>query len=180
MARVDVTVVVPCRDRPELLDRCLTGLRPQLAIFDELIVVDSASASAEVASVAAHHGAVLVRCDEPGASRARNAGWRAARHPVVAFVDDDVVVDPGWVDAIVAPLEQPDTGFVVGPYRLPEGVHLDGPSATLTTIEPPAVMTTAMVGVFGAGNLAMHRRVLERVGGFDERLGPGCWNCSTG
>ncbi len=173
MSRPAVTVVVPCRDRPQLLDRCLAALARQVGPDDEVIVVDSASTTSDVAAVARRHGVRLLRCDQGGASRARNAGWRSAIHPVVAFVDDDVLVDDRWVEEITAPLAGAGTGFVVGPYRLPEDAVPDGPSATLTTVEPPPVITAPARGVFGAGNLALPRSVLDRVGGFDERLGPG-------
>ena len=175
MPRPPVTVVVPCRDRPGLLDRCLDHLAPQLGEGDEVVVADSASASPEVGAVARRHGVRLVRCEQPGASRARNAGWRAAAAPVVAFVDDDVLVDPGWLDALTAALDDPGTGFAVGRTALPVGHDLAGPGATVTSVEPPAVITPRSTGVYGAGNLAVPRAVLARVGGFDERLGPGRW-----
>lgn len=175
MSRTPVAVIVPCRDRAALLDRCLERLGKELQPGDDVIVVDSASTTTEVAAVARKHDARLLRCDRPGVSLARNAGWRSADQAVVAFVDDDVLVDPGWLREISAPLACSGTGFVVGPYRLPDDALLDGPAATLTTVEPPTVITFGARGVFGAGNLALHRSVLDRVGGFDERLGPGRW-----
>ena len=47
-------------------------------------------------------GARVLRLEAPGASRARNAGWRAARHSLVAFTDDDCRPQPGWLDALAA------------------------------------------------------------------------------
>jgi glycosyltransferase involved in cell wall biosynthesis len=160
-----LSVVVPTRDRPDHLARCLTALRSELGEADELVVVDSASRTPVPGAL---------RCDLPGASRARNAGWRAARHDLVAFVDDDVTVLPGWADAMVAALSRAD--WVAGAVGIPAGQeHYDRPVA-VTTLTAPTPLTLASRGTLGASaNLGVRRSVLLDVGGFDERLGPGTW-----
>src|SRR5947209_2614703 len=108
-----LSVVVPCRDRPALLDGCLDALGRGISQGVEVIVVDSASAGADVASVAAAHGARVLRAGWPGTSRARNLGTRSAQGDVIAFVDDDVRVAPGWEAALLRCLdEHPDVAFV--------------------------------------------------------------------
>jgi mycofactocin system glycosyltransferase len=85
----DVTVVVPVRDRPEQLDRCLAALNRLL-----VIVVDDASRDrAAVAAVAGRHGSTLVSLDQNvGPAAARNAGLAHVGTRYVAFVDSDVEV----------------------------------------------------------------------------------------
>lgn len=85
----DITVVVPVRDRPEQLARCLAALAP-LAV----VVVDDASrAPGAVAAVAHQHDAQLVRLTtNVGPAGARNAGLSRVSTPFVAFVDSDVEV----------------------------------------------------------------------------------------
>ncbi|MDE0775431.1 MAG: mycofactocin biosynthesis glycosyltransferase MftF [Nocardioides sp.] len=82
-----LTVVVPVRDRPEQLDRCLSALRPM-----SVIVVDDASHDpGAVAAVTRRHGATLVSLDiNGGPAAARNAGLARVQTPIVAFVDSDV------------------------------------------------------------------------------------------
>lgn len=175
MGRAAVTVVVPCRDRPDHLARCLAAVTAQLQPGDAVLVIDSASRdAAAVASVVAATGARLLRCDQPGAARARNAGWQAAGAEVVAFVDDDVVVSDGWLEALAAAFAGPDVAFAAGRTTLPDG-HAGAVTSTWTSVEPPAVVTADTAGVLGAGNLALRRSVLAAVGGFDERLGPATW-----
>ncbi|CAN5140810.1 mycofactocin biosynthesis glycosyltransferase MftF [soil metagenome] len=83
----EMTVVVPVRDRPEQLDRCLGALHPL-----PVIVVDDASHDpASVEAVAQRHRATLVSLDRNvGPAAARNAGLMRVTTPVVAFVDSDV------------------------------------------------------------------------------------------
>lgn len=98
---VKVSVVIPTRDRPGLLRRCLAALGDG----PEAIVVDDGSADREsVAAVAAAAGARLVRLEGRGAAAARNAGVAAARGEVVCFTDDDCVPAPGWSTALAAPI----------------------------------------------------------------------------
>lgn len=94
---VDLTAVVPVRDRGEQLDSCLAeldGLR--------VVVVDDASRDrAAVARVARRHGATLVVLDHNlGPAGARNAGLAVVETPYVAFVDSDVRVSSATLLAL--------------------------------------------------------------------------------
>jgi glycosyltransferase involved in cell wall biosynthesis len=169
-----LSVVVPTRDRADFLDRCLRSLRQALREDDELIVADSASSDPRVREVAEAHGATYVRCDLPGASRARNAGWRSATKPFMAFIDDDVRVLPGWAQAIADCFARhPEASFVSGKVDTPMG---EDPSRGV-----PFLLHTDECWIDRAydedpghsANLTVRRAVLERLGGFDEELGAG-------
>lgn len=163
-----VSVVVPCRDRSELLRRSLPALVGCLGPDDELVVVDAASTDSSVAAVAAAAGAVVVRSLQPGASAARNAGWRAARHELVAFTDDDCRPETDWLAAVAAALQ--DLDAVCGRVVADGAGHLSVHEST----EPRDYSRTDDPAGFGHGaNLAARRSALEAVDGWDERLGPG-------
>ena len=164
-----LSVVVPTRDRPDMLARCVASVTASLRPGDELIVVDSASR--QPCSV---EGARVVRADEPGASLARNRGWRAAAHDVVAFVDDDVWVDEGWAAAVVDAFADPDVAFVTGRVEMPPGVEHVRPVALLQKPDPRRLDLDTRTGDLGhSANLAVRRSVLAELGGFDELLGAG-------
>ena len=175
-ARPALSVVVASRDRAAHLADCLARLGDVLGADDELVVVDSCSRDAQTARVAADHRAHLVTMSVPGASSARNAGWRAAAHELVAFVDDDVQVHPGWADAMARRLAQPGVSFATGWIGIPPGQE-DVPGPLPLMVDPqPRQLTVDTEGAFGAGaNWGAHRAALEAVAGFDERLGPGRW-----
>ena len=107
-----LSAVVCTHDRPEDLRRCLAAFA---ALEDavEVIVVDSASRTA-VEHVA---GVRLVRLDESGLSRARNAGLAVATGDLVAFVDDDAAVAPDWARRIAEPFTEATVGCVGGTCR---------------------------------------------------------------
>jgi glycosyltransferase involved in cell wall biosynthesis len=109
---MDLTVCICTRDRPGYVSDCLDGLRRQTVADDlfTVIVVDSDSApaaAAELAELAAAHAARLIRLDEPGVSLARNTGAWAARTPFIAYIDDDAIPAPDWVETILNAIIQP-------------------------------------------------------------------------
>ena len=179
--RSPLTVVVPTRDRVGMLEVCLAALRADLGEDDEIIVADSASAdAAAVAAAASQAGARVARCDKPGASLARNAWWRQASHDLVAFVDDDVRVRAGWADAIVAGFAEDGIGFVSGRVVVPSGQEDAERPVAISSRTEPERLHPGLSGDLGASaNLAVRRRALSDVAGFDETLGPGSWAASA-
>jgi glycosyltransferase involved in cell wall biosynthesis len=106
---VDVTepalvasVIVPTRDRPDQLRRCLEALERQTASGFEVVVVDDGSvdgrAVAHVVAGSAH--ARLVVGAGRGPAAARNVGAAAAAGRLLCFTDDDCRPEPDWLDAI--------------------------------------------------------------------------------
>jgi GT2 family glycosyltransferase len=157
-----------------MLDDCLNRLGDALSDHDELIVADSASTSVRVRAIAEAHGAVYVRCDEPGASRARNSGWRVARHDIVAFIDDDVRVEAGWAASVADCFDRfPDASFVSGRLDTPMGSDSTRGAVFLLHENPWWVDDEFEKDPGHSANLTLRRDVLEQLGGFDEQLGAG-------
>jgi glycosyltransferase involved in cell wall biosynthesis len=104
-----ISVVVPTRNRPLALSRCLDALAAQtLADRLEVIVVDDGSlADDEVASIVArHHGARLIRRGSGGPAAARNAGALDAGGAFLCFTDDDCEPQRDWVEHLVERLQR--------------------------------------------------------------------------
>lgn len=180
MTRPPLSVVIATKDRPEQLAGCIERLRPQLGQDDEIVVVDSASRDDRTGHVALGAGATLLRAHRPGTSLARNLGWRSARHDRVAFIDDDIRVDEGWVDGMAGALADDEASWVTGWIGLEKfgggARHLN---PTMLE-ESPAVLDREHRGTMGASaNFGARRDVLTAVGGFDERFGPGRWTAAA-
>jgi glycosyltransferase involved in cell wall biosynthesis len=185
MSPVRASVVIGTRDRPDLLGECLASVSRARSPRDEIIVVDSASADPRtVASVAAQGGASLVRSARPGSARARNLGASQARGEILAFTDDDALVEPEWLDALEARFADPSVAAVVGPVfeiGAPEGTLLFAYSHFDAAREVVRFDRTGdgwfrrlRLGAIGSGaNLAVRRSVFERLGPFRESLGCG-------
>lgn len=179
------SVLLCTRDRPEQLRTALAALAGEA--LDVVVVDNSADAAVSRQAAAAHPRAVVVHEPRPGLSRARNAGLAACTGDVVVTIDDDVLVQPGWASALLAPFADPAVAAVTGavlPARLDTiaaqsfedygGLHR-GPtrrmftSAWLRQGRGPAA--TWEIGA--TANAAFRRAALQQVGPFNERLGPG-------
>jgi len=103
-----ISVIVPTRDRPESLRRCLDALAVQSALDEfEVIVVDDGSAGPRAVEevVGRHSFARVIRLDHSGPAGARNAGVASARGRFVCFTDDDCEPAPLWAARLVDALE---------------------------------------------------------------------------
>lgn len=194
--RQPISVVVCTRDRPELLRRCLASVRALRYPRFEVVVVDNAPSDdrtrALVEQVATEDGRVrYAREPRPGLSRARNRGLAEAGSPWLAYTDDDVVVDQGWLDGLALGFGRaPDVGCVTGLVATasianPAEAYFDARASGWSSRCEPAVfrpdgraangpLYPFAPGQFGTGaNLAFSRTALDRLGGFDEALGAG-------
>src|SRR4051794_19759525 len=180
-----ITVALPTYRR-ESLARTLSGLAAQSPSFSfEVIVIDNDSdrfAEMIVQSHAPLISATEVRyITEPrrGSSHARNAAIAAARADVIAWLDDDVVPQPGWLEALVQPILDNEADATGGPVMLdpsvsrPDWFDEEGIGGYLTAFHV-ADEARELVGgeYFVTANVAYRADLLRRSGGFDTTLGP--------
>jgi GT2 family glycosyltransferase len=176
-----ITVAVSTRDRPDVLARCLATLASQTTPPAEVVVVDQSQddrSRAVVAAAARDDGLPVVHVPDAGSGlgRSQNLAFRHATRPIVAVTDDDCVPAPDWLEQIAATLgRDPGLAGVTGPVR-PLGPEAPDRVAVATRTSTQAVTLRGRHLPFGFGsgnNFAVRREWLERVGGNDERLGPG-------
>ena len=190
-----VSVIVATRDRPEHIESCLHSLLALQYPGYEIIIVDNAPTTNATAALVQLSYADMpqvryIREDRPGLSQARNCGTRAARGEIVAFTDDDVVVDPYWLAELVRAFDSADGVACVTGLGLP----LELETATQFLFEehgafnngfcrrifdmvenhPGLPLHPYTVGRFGAGaSMAFRATFLRDAGGFDPALGIG-------
>ncbi len=158
----DVAIVVPTRNRAERLRALLESLNAQAGPNAEVIVVDDASEDDTQAVVTAA-GARAIRLPQPmGPAVARNRGWREARADLVVFTDDDLVAQPGWLEALAAAHARDPDAIVQG-RTVPDPRETHRLSAFSRSQE-----ASGPGPWFQTCNIAYPRPLLERLGGFDE------------
>lgn len=180
------TVVICTRDRPDQLAACLDALAHQTFANFEIIVVDNGSRES-VGEICRAHGVTCIHEPEPGLTRARNRGAREARGEVVAYIDDDAVAEPAWLDALAREFADPRVAAVAGHtrYMLARGdtlemTNVDAPDEgrvrerTVLDRATPGWFAVACFGGVGDGNtMAFRRAAITSALRFDERIGRG-------
>ncbi|HEY0972507.1 MAG TPA: glycosyltransferase family A protein [Gemmatimonadales bacterium] len=176
----DVSVVVSTMHRPEALGRCLAALRRADVGPAEIVVVDQ--------SMDDRTRAVVMRCvgdgmpiryhrlATPGLGASQNAGVTMATRPIVAITDDDCEVDASWL-AVIAGTFAADPRLDVVTGRVlplpPEGDRIHPVASRLSTRRRDFDRYRAPWVVGSGNNFAVRRATYLRIGGCDERLGPG-------
>jgi GT2 family glycosyltransferase len=174
---VGVSFVIPVRNGARWLDRVLTAIRSQTWTGPiEIIAIDDASTddSAEILRRHEHdHRLTVLRGDGSGAAAAINRGILHAHHPLVAQVDQDVVICQTWVNTLVADLEDPAVAAAQGRYA-PSVANRD-PWSRVMALDL-ALRYDSLDSVTDhvcTGNTLYRRSALLAVGLFDESLGYG-------
>jgi glycosyltransferase involved in cell wall biosynthesis len=114
-----------------------------------------------------------IREARPGLGRARNAGWRAARAPLIAFTDDDCYPANDYLPAIASAFADASIGFVGGRVLLHD--ESDAPITIKTIMQDQYAEPGDFIpaGWIHGANMAFRREVLIQINGFDELLGAG-------
>jgi glycosyltransferase involved in cell wall biosynthesis len=185
-----ITVAICTRERPNDLERCMTSLKASTERPFEILVIDNAPESDSTRRVVERFpGVEYYREVQRGLSAARNAALEQARGEIVAFIDDDAIAHPSWIERALRAFADPEVMVVTG-LVLP--AELDTPaqrifeetyrffhhgyrrrrfdSAYFARLKDKG----APVWSIGAGvNMAIRRKAYEQGLRFDTRLGPG-------
>jgi glycosyltransferase involved in cell wall biosynthesis len=188
-----VSAALCTHDRPGQLRRALQSLCDQTRGPDEVLVIDSCptGSSTREMIVAEFPGVRYCLEDRPGVGFARDRALREARHPIVAFLDDDAVAGPDWIAATRAAMSGPDrpaacTGRVEaletgtaaqqlfeangGFDRGTRRIVVSGRGGTLLgPIRAPLVASAVSIG--SACSMALDRASALAAGGFDGAFG---------
>jgi GT2 family glycosyltransferase len=172
-------VVIPTRNRPAQLHRLLDSLSEQtrsdhhVVIVDQSDEVDSALSERVDESDRLH----LVHDDGRGASRARNVGWRMVGAEWIAYLDDDCIPEPGWAAALHAELgAHPAADLIMGDVTANNAPDTDYLPVAVFPVSEPQVLTGRFIRPWRVSYsvaVAIRRSALDRIGGWDERFGPG-------
>ncbi len=177
--------VVVATVRPTTLGDTVRSLIAQSYRNWELVVVgqgkdDAPLRAAAVESAAGDERVRFVSTPKMGASLARNLGVSKSRGEIVAFIDDDCEARSDWLEAIVRQFDQfPDAGLVGGrlvkaPAKRRGIVFCHSSMTNDGYYDPNQIPRSYPNGCYWAGaNVAFRRGALEKIGPFDENLGPG-------
>lgn len=171
VANLAVSVVMPTRGRPQLLERCLDALTAQTLAPERYEIIVCDDGPDDETRLLVHRFANAQRARgltvrylainaTQGPAAARNAGWRQAHAPIIAFTDDDTIPDARWLEAGLAAMDD-DTAAAAGAIVVPIPDPPTDYEADASRLEQAE---------FATANAFVRRVALHTVGGFDERF----------
>ncbi len=175
-----VSIVISTYNRAATLRRALASLRYLRYPNFEVIVVNGPSTDATEEVLAEFDDAVVLSTSEANLSLSRNIGIANASGEIVAFMDDDAVPEPDWIDELLEGFADPDTAAVGGFIRNHTGVEFQaravvcdyfGEGEAYSSIDAAYYVCETQPGKFlslTGTNSAIRMRDIEQVGGFDE------------
>jgi GT2 family glycosyltransferase len=182
VSEATISVILATRNRPASLRRCLESLghcRLPPGWRAEVIVVDNQCDKAIESLVDALKADAPIEYryfseERPGKGFAVNRGTAAARGSILAFTDDDVVVDPAWLCEVIQGFDHDPLVALIAGRVIAADPRSEQPVAVTRGAEARCLndSLTLQGHVLGC-NLAIRRSVLQRVKGRDTRLGPG-------
>ena len=179
-ARPGVSFVVPVKNGAPWLRQAVAAIQAQddKRPF-EIIAVEDGSTDGTVKALEALSGAgsvTVVAGPRRGVAAAINAGVRAARFPLIAQIDQDVELEPGWLARMAAALEDPTVGAAQGRYQTAPRARFFGRVMGLDLAQRYAAIRGRATDHVCTGNTLYRASALHSIGLFDESLGYGADN----
>lgn len=175
---ISVVVCAYTDARRELLDNSIESILAQLGPGDQLVVsIDyNDELLHRVATQYGTRATVVPNTEAPGICGARNSGIAASRCEVVAFVDDDAQIQPGWLERLRADYRDPEIAGVGGnaqpvwPTERPPWFPVEFDWVVGCSHKGLPVAPTPVRNLLGC-NMSFRRDALDSVGGFNSEIG---------
>jgi GT2 family glycosyltransferase len=175
-----VSIIVITCNRPFLLKHCLERVFDQPYPHKEVIVVDSSSNDESEQIVAQYPAAIRVRLREQRNNMpfARNEGITISSGDIIAFIDDDSMIYPTWLQAMIDAYKEETVGAVGGRITRKPEPYCDIEIGTPTLqVKPSGIVIARDIDIVSeiqmdvdhlvGCNMSFRRKALQQVGGFD-------------
>ncbi len=162
---MDISVVVPAFNEEKRIRACLESIRAQRTSRSYELIVSDSNSTDRTASIAGEYADKVVVCAERGTARARNEGARLAGGGVLAFIDSDTTLLPGYLDTIYGAFQDGRTLAVSCAFMFTRR------SPKLLAAEYATNAYYILRSLCGAAtlpgfNVCIRRDAFERLGGF--------------
>ncbi|MCK0150184.1 glycosyltransferase [Marivita sp. S6314] len=182
MTPLSFSVIVVSRDRPRWLRRTLMAIDQLDYPRFEIRVVACRDGVSAARSFDLRRPVSVIAFDEANISKARNLGIAHANGDILAFIDDDAVPEPTWLQHLASAFDRPDIVQAGGTTLGRNGISVQHAASLAdafgrshpvsVTSDTPAQIAPTQVGLprLHGTNMAFRRTTLWDHKGFDERF----------
>lgn len=167
-----ISVVIPVRNRAELVNRTLDSLKAQTLAPDAVILVDNGSTDGTPEVLRRYQGAIVLEEPRPGAAVARNTGLRQVKSPYVMFFDSDDVMPPHHIEEVTTGLRaaaMPE----IGAFNM-DLIRLDGTRSPKPFRHGDPMKMQIFHSILSTQRCVISTELARKTGGWNEALP--CWN----
>ena len=169
-----ISFVIPAYNEENYIGKTIEAiLRQPSELVKEIIVADNNSTD-KTAEIAGGYSKVkVIRAKNSGTNWARQTGLEIATGEIIAFIDADTQVTPGWSEKVIKILSSPKVVAVSGPYVFTDTswfMHRWMLYSFLLVAIPISIVFNYILGignVVTGGNMAAKRDALLKIGGLD-------------
>jgi len=180
MRQQKVSVLICTRNRSDSVKHAIHSIIVNSYPDFELVIVDQSDndKTQEIVNgyLQAYSKISYFKISSLGAGKAKSFGLKKCRGEIIAFTDDDCIVDREWIEKIVLLFERnPNIGIIFGSVLAPSGYNIkDGFTPLYQAKDVLFKGPCSKIRARGiSANMAIKRDLFEKIGGFDEMLGPG-------
>jgi glycosyltransferase involved in cell wall biosynthesis len=161
-----ITFVIPCYNEQFNIAYCIKSIKREAALIPyEILVIDN-NCTDHTALIAIHEGATVIKEPRKGVVYARQAGYENAKYGLIANIDADSRLYPGWIWTAMGHITKPEVVAVTGP------IIYDGASMALRISTRIyywfALQSNKYIGVFlQGGNALIKKKALDKTNGYD-------------
>jgi len=166
-----ISLIATVLNAEEHVGAFLASIAAQTLAPDEIVIVDGGSTDGTVAALRAADGITLLEAPGANISRGRNVAIAHAAHEAIAVADADCVYGPGWLAALVAPLEDGADVSMGWTSPIVDSVLAACASSLGMPLSPDEVDPATFMP--SARSVAFRREAIDAVGGYPEWLAIG-------
>lgn len=163
------SVIVAVYNEEKNISELVVSLISQSVLPHEVIIVDDGSTDNTPDMVKSVNSPLIkyIRIQNSGPAAARNVGWRVSESDICIFTDGDCLPEREWIETLLTPFNNKDVGAAGGTYKT---LNIDSTLARFIGFEIAwkYKAVEGEVDAHGSYNLAVRKKVLEEIGGFNE------------
>ena len=166
-----ISLIIPAYNEEKYIDACLeNAIKNSNGKVFEIIVVDNASTDKTAEMAGKYKSVRIVKENNKGVTRARQRGFIESSGNILAFIDADTKMPPGWIEQIISEFKKNNSLVCLsGPYFFYD--ILAWKSFLIKIYWALAIIMYRIISYMAVGgNLVIKRETLEKMNGFDTQI----------
>jgi glycosyltransferase involved in cell wall biosynthesis len=166
-----ISFIIPCFNEEKHIERCIIAIAEEIhatKIQAEIIVIDN-NCTDKTAEIAKKLGAIVIEESKKGVVWARQKGYSIAKYDLIANIDADSFLSPGWIRTSLSEIDDPRVAALTGPINFYDAPYWARLGTKLYYLG--AYISNKYIGAtIQGGNCLIKKEYLDICGGYDTSI----------